>query len=779
MKISMNWMLDHIVTPISTLDVGFIVAKFNVHVAEIEHYEKTNLDHENLFLVRVVRIDEGSCFVYCDELNQAIQLSYRNDLQINQLALVRRSADIFSWEMLKYYSASKEGLFPAVDCEQDLLAGGWKNHCETFDYILDVDNKSINHRPDLWGHRGIAREVAAFMGWQLKPLEAMVASLPQVAYATHAPAHGDHSLSLEITNTQACTRLAALYCDRVTHKPSQIWMAIRLARVDSKPINTIVDITNYVMFDISQPMHVFDAANFSHKTLTVRTAAATEKLELLDGHLIALTDKDIVITDGMTPVALAGVMGGKQASFSHKATAIIIESGSFQAAMVRNSATRVKVTTESSTRFSKQLDPMQNTTALCRFVFIAQALGVIGAVQEKLVSVGNNIAPLILTVPHAFVENRLGIQITSTQIIALLTALDFNVTVELQGQDIVYKVQVPTLRMTKDITIPEDIVEEIARLYGFENITYQRPTRAMKSFDMSRVMILRKIKEYCAFSMKMREVRDYLFYDESFLKRLGWYPAGAVAVKNPVSENWKVLVTSLIPHMIKNVELNIHGHEIINFFEYNSIWSEISAHESRESKSLAGLFFGDKHKTFYDYKAELQGLFAALNLPVVWTKCGNTLIEPWFDQLQTADLMLDGIKIGRAGMLSSGFTRSIVKGQGFTFELDAESLLAYEAGTQQFTPWSKYQTVSVDMSMLVDVATTAEKLEALILHGDEKIDRVSLIDFFEKESWAGKKSLTFRYRICDNEQNLTKDVIEFITDKISKIMIAQGAEVRS
>lgn len=777
MKISVNWMLDHIATSISKLDIGLIVAKFNVHTAEIEQYEKFSLDIENLFLVRLISIDQAGCFVRCEELNKTLSLSFRNDLQVGQLALIRRQGDVFNWELLKNYSASKEGLFPAVDCQDNLIAGGWKQHCETVDYILDVDNKSINHRPDLWGHRGIAGEVAAFMGWQLKPLEQMLADVEQLAYQTVSTPGMDHTIDVEIQDLATCPRLAALYCDTITHKPSQIWMAMRLARVDSKPINTIVDITNYVMFDISQPMHVFDAANFPDKKLTVRTAVASEKLELLDGHQVNLTDQDIIITDGTNPVALAGVMGGKLASFSQKARAIIIEAGSFQAAMVRNAAARAKVSTEAATRFSKQLDPMQNTTALLRFVHIAQNLGVVGSIQEKLVSVGSIIQPLIINVTHSFIETRLGIKIASSQIVTLLEKLSCTIVAQDAMNDIVYHVTVPTLRITKDITIPEDIVEEVVRLYGYANISYQRPVRAMRSFDISPVMKLRKMKEHCAFSMKMREVRDYLFYDESFLKRLGWYPTDAVAIKNPVSENWKVLVTSLVPHLIKNVELNIPAHEQINFFEHNSVWTQVNATESIEHKSFAGIFFGDTSKNFYDYKADLQGLCSALDLQVVWKKSTGS-VEPWFDQLQTADLMIDGIKIGRAGMLSAPFVRSVVKGQGFIFELHAGLVMNYQATAKQFTPWSKYQAVSVDISVLIDAKTTAEHLESLILQTDAKIDKVSLVDFFEKESWAGKRSLTFRYRICDFEQNVTKEVIESVTNKVITMMIGQGAEIR-
>lgn len=777
MKISINWMLDHILTPISSIDIGLIVAKFNVHTAEIESYEKFDLDIDNLFLGRVVSIDQTGCSLRCDELGQIVQLSARNDLQVGQLALIRRAGSSFAWEKLSHYSPEKEGLFAAVDCHESLLAGAWKKDCETFDYVVDVDNKSINHRPDLWGHRGIAGEVAAFMGWQLKPLTSMLMNVGQLDYARTSIPQADQPLIIEIKDEQICPRVAALYCSDIIHKASQIWMAMRLARVASKPINTIVDITNYVMFDLSQPMHVFDAANFPSKNITVRTAQSAEQLELLDGHQVALTNQDIVITDGKHPVALAGVMGGKQASFSQAARSIIIESGSFSAAMVRTSSARVKIASEAATRFAKQLDPMQNVTALQRFLFLAQGLGVVRSVSNKLVSVGKIIRPAIITISHQFITSRLGLEISSEQIIENLEKLQFAVTTQFQDSATIYHVSVPTVRMTKDITIPEDIVEEVARIFGYQNISYVRPVRAMKSFDISPVMKLRSIKQYCAFAMNMREVRDYLFYDESFLKRLGWYPTDAVSIKNPVSENWKVLVTSLIPHLIKNVELNIPSYEQINFFEYNNIWKSVSAEQSTESKSLAGIFFGHKNLNFYDYKAQLQRFFAAQALPIVWKK-PTQAFEPWFDQLQTADLMLQGVCIGRAGMLATTLTRPVIKGHGFVFELSADLLLAYKPVEKQFASWSKYQAVHVDMSLLIDACMTAEQLEKLIVQVDPKIESVSLLDFFEKEEWAGKRSLTFRYKICDFEQNLTKEVIDQVTSKVIESMIACGAQVR-
>ena len=777
MKISVNWMLDHIATPISTIDVALIVARFNTRTAEIEHYEQLELNVANLFMVRIESISQTGCVAWCDELKISINLSFRNDIAIDQLLLVRKDGNNFNWEALKTYSTTKEGLFPAVDCEPEFIAGEWKKYIETVDCILDVDNKSINHRPDLWGHRGIAREVAAFMGWEMKPLESMVIPVPQVVSERVIDGSAHKTLTVEIDDLTISPRFAALYCNDIKNKASQVWMAMRLARVDSRPINTVVDCTNYVMFDISQPMHVFDAANFPNKKLVVRRAQNNEQLELLDGNNIALTDQDIIVTDGCNPVGLAGVMGGKQASFSTTATSIIIESASFHASMVRKSATRIKHATEASTRFSKQLDPMQNTTALVRFLSLAHQAGVLDSVNEALVSVGTVFYDLTISVAHSFIENRLGTKISSEQIRSILESLSFVVSMVEEADDNIYQVTVPTYRTTKDISIQEDIVEEIARLYGFENIPYQRPARLMKSFDISVVEKIEKIKQHCAFALKMHEVRDYLFYDESFLKRLGWYPTDAVAIKNPVSENWKVLVTSLIPHLIKNVELNMHAYEQINLFEHNNIWREISASESVERKALSGIFFGDKDKNFYDYKAELVGLFASLDLPVVWAKCQGS-IQPWFDQLQVADLMIDGVRIGRAGTLSATFIKGVVKGKGFVFELSSDLMIAYPVAAKQYKPWSKYQAVSVDISMLIDADKTADMILATIKQVDTLILNVELVDFFEKESWGDKRSLTMRYTISDFTQTLSKEVIDAITEKVQQAVMKLGGQVR-
>lgn len=777
MKISINWMLDHIATSISTIDIGSIVAHFNIHTAEIESYHAWHLDIDNLFLVTITAVDHTQIQAYCQELKQSINLTIRKDLQVGQHAFVCKNGTEFNWQKLAAYCPEKEGLFPAVDCPTELITGGWRLECETDDYIIEIDNKSINHRPDLWGHRGIAGEVAAYMGWQIKPLEQLLAHAGQIDYPVSCIANQQSSLNISIIDSALCQRIAALHCTQITHKSSTIWMAMRLARIDSKPINTIVDITNYVMFDISQPMHVFDAAAFTEKKIEVRAANNHEQIELLDGQIIQLTNQDIVLTDGKNPVAMAGVMGGKSASFHHNTKAIIIESGAFAAAVVRASAARAKVHSQAAIRFAKQLDPMQNTLALQRFLFLAQGCGVIGTINEKIVSIGTIIHPKVISLSHDFIEQSLGIQIDSHQIVLILTKLQMAVSITKQDLAITYHVTIPTNRMTKDLTIKQDIVEEIARLYGYANISYKQPTRVMKSHNLNSVMRIRAIKNQAAFSMNMHEVRDYLFYDESFLQQLNWHPINGVEIKNPVSENWKFLVTSLIPHLIKNVTLNIRAHKDTHFFEIDRIWKQITPSKASEQQSFAGIFFGQNDANFYDYKAMLQKFFYALNIPITWEKI-STPIDPWFEQFQTAQLILDGKIIGTAGMIDQTFIRSVLKGSGFVFEIIADEIINYQPTITQFHQWSKYQQVTHDISILVDQEITASSIEQLILQTHDKISNVKLIDYFEKKEWVNKRSLTFRYTLTDFDQNISKETIDLISQQVIDTMITNNAQVR-
>jgi phenylalanyl-tRNA synthetase beta chain len=286
----------------------------------------------------------------------------------------------------------------------------------------------------------------------------------------------------------------------------------------------------------------------------------------------------------------------------------------------------------------------------------------------------------------------------------------------------------------------------------------------------------------------MHEVHNYAFYDQEFLSRLKWHPDEPVTLKNPISEHWTTLVSSLIPHLFKNVYQNEVKEDSLRFFESARIWSRDDK-KVQEQKSIAGIFF-DRKKTvdFYAAKSELVELFESLSLEVVWQKpAGQTLwgskgtfsnLAPWFDQHQTAVIMHDGLVIGVAGKTEKAFLAHVVDGDAFIFELNGDFLTSYHPPLKKFVPLPKYPVVRQDISMLVPVQVTVQEVTQIIEKADAQIIRVELIDFFEKKEWQEQRSLTFRYYIQDREKTLEKSDIDTISSTVVQAVEKVGAEVR-
>lgn len=774
MKISLSWLFDFIDHPISRVNVDELVHLFNIRTAEIEHYEKVELDVESMFLGRVIKSNAKNIVVLCKELDKEFELSVRTDAQLNSLYLIKKVKGSYKWVTLADFHSDKDGLFPAVSVDVQDEKKNWRKHIESTDYILDIDNKSINHRPDLWGHYGIAREVAAFFDFPLKSLQAAQQKIIEAARSSKVSEQA--SIAIKVDDTKGCARFAGLYCDQVDHKASCLFTATRLLRVGAKPIDMMVDLTNYVMFDVGHPMHVFDAMSFSKKQLVVRKAQVAEELTILDGQELKLRAEDLVIANDKHPVALAGVMGGCSSGYSEKTKSVFLEAAGFDPTMIRKTAQHFKLRTEASVRFEKHLDPMSNIAVLQRFVYLAQRSGLLGRVKESIVSVGTIVQPKKFEITHQFIEQRLGSSIEESFVKNVLKKLHFVVSSKKTKNAVMYSVTVPTSRTTKDIEVAEDILEEIVRMYGYEHISYQPLQRDALPFKTTAIDNVSRIKRELAYGLHMHEVRDYLFYDESFIKQLKLETPKAITVKNPVSENWLKLVTSLVPHLLKSVALNVTKHSHVRFFEWNHVWPE-GTKKDKEVSSLAGIIFDVKAVNFYDTKAELQGLWDLLGVDVTWRKPKGK-IASWYDQHKTAELFVGKQCIGVAGIASQEFIHPVLQGEAFIFELDGSYLEEYEKPQVMFESWSKYQDVTYDISLLVPLQVTAGELKQAIGKASSKINAVELVDFFEKDDWDNQRSLTFRYTMSDHTKTLDKNEIDAIVQKVEKVVKKYDAKIR-
>ncbi len=765
MKILLSWLTEHLDTSTSNIDIHNLVHFFNTRTAEIETFTEFIFDPKRFFTIKTTKLT-NEIQAFCAELDKNITIAKRTDAVLGKHYLAILEGQNWRWATLQDFGTEKEGLMPAVHINKDEETGSWKNNIPTIDYVLDIDNKSINHRPDLWGHYGIAREVSAFLNIPLKSLKSV---LQDIKITTSSK-----QLSIKLEAEPHCTRIAGIFCANVTAQDSNPLIAIRLAQIDSKPINLAVDLTNYVMFDIGHPMHVFDAQTFTNNELIVRMAEKNESIELLDGQRIQLEPTDVVIANETSAVSLLGVMGGKNSGWNANTKNIILEAAGLDPLTIRKTAQRLKLRSEASMRFEKHLDPMQNITALQRFLFLAQNLGLISKNYESIVSSGKEIKPKSCLLSHEFAEKMLGAPLSSDFVQKTLTKLGFNATYDLKANS--YTVVVPTSRMTKDINIEQDLVEEIIRFYGFENIIAKLPDRQTQPFSTQAISHTDQIKRHLAFALNMHEVRDYLLYDAAFISRLKIDLSSAIHVKNPMSANWVTLATSLVPHLLKSVESNIVGNDHLRFFELNRTWHTMHK-KFIENETLSGIIFDKKSINFYAAKEELQSLFDMLKLKVIWQKPTNS-VPAWFDTNQVAQLYANGNVLGLAGMISTAWMHKVVQGSAFVFELDGSYLKNHKNAPDVFVQWSKFQDVCYDISLLIPISLTFDALKEAILKSHSLIRTVRLIDFFEKTEWPNQRALTLRYTISNPEKTMTKIELEEIMQHVEKTVIHHGAQIR-
>lgn len=768
MKVSISWIFDHIDADWRKIDVPALVVKFNQTTAEIEKWHAVTTDPKNIFTGKA--LSRTSCFI--PELKKEVTLSSRTDVMVDSFYLIKRNGSTFTWATTLDLGGEKEMILPAVKDQT------WKKSFESKDYILDVDNKSITHRPDLWGARGFAREIAAILDLKMKPLDKFLARKPVKKFKTKAPAVGGCP-TLAIDDIDQCKRFAGLYMPEVEYTPSLVWMVTRLSRVDSRAINALVDCTNYVMLDISQPLHAFDAAKIND-TITVRNARPKEKLELLDGQILELTSHDLVISDKKGALSLAGVMGGKSSSISPATQSLFLESANFDAATIRKTSQRYHIRSEASARFEKGLNPMQNVDGILRYLKLINDAKISCDTASSIASLGETFKQATIELSHAFIEKRLGLELSVAFIKKTLDKIGFDVVYKEKKSGGEYYIAVPFFRGAKglnkrDVSLAEDIVEEIARFYGYGKIPFALPERKTKPTNMYRVDQISDIKHQLAYGLLMRELYGYSFFDESFIRTLGWDPKKTLEVKDPVSQNWYRLATTLMPQMFKAIQDNSNDHDELRFFEFGRVWFDDK--KIIEQKKLTGIFYQKKNSIdFYDIKAKLDHLFGMIGLHVQWSSVQTEY--PWMSASHTAQLMHNGKLIGLAGMVDAAFMKQITEGHAFVFELDADFLEQYKKPTSVFKPLPKYPAIERDVSMMVPLAITVAELTRLISHADSHIVSVSLVDFFTKKEWKDQKAVTLRYVMQDKDATLTGAQADEISARVIACVNKAGATVR-
>jgi phenylalanyl-tRNA synthetase beta chain len=786
MKLSLAWIFDHIEALWQDVNIDNLVLKFNQVTAEIEQFYKVNICLNNFYVAQ--KVDHKNNFIFIPELDLKVSmLSRESSVDIvsknieNVSFLVKKNGDSFDWVTISDFGLDKDGLFPAVDISKECLDGGWRNSFESEDIIIEVDNKSITHRPDMWGHRGFAREIAAFLNLQLKPKKAFLANHKILSFRESTQPTESCPYVIVNKSQNVCTKFNGLFFNFIENRPTNLLIASRLLKIGSRPISAIVDLTNYVMNDWSQPVHAYDADKLEDKKIVVRFASDGEKLEILDGTNLELTSNDLVITDGKKPIGLAGVKGGLEASIGPETQRVFFEAANFDPMSIRCSAQRHKTRTDSSARFEKTLDPNQAVDSILRFIKLTTECGMKSEYADEIVAVGDDAPVKKICVTHRFLEEKSGIKLSEDDVERLLSPLEFKVET-VDGST--YDITIPTFRSSKDVEIKEDVLEEVIRTFGFNKVELELPRILKKPCNLEYIFRLRKIKQFLASVAGMIEQQNYVFYDEKKLKEFELSIPDAVEIVNPVTENFRRLVVSLIPSLLKNVDENLVHHDDIRFFEFGRTW-QVDGDKVIENKSLAGVLFSKKSEIdFFEHKNIISELFRSLGFDdcdFEWKRI-DSHESPWYKPFQTSEIVFKKSSVGIVGCASSEFLGSLGmhdQNQAFIFEIDGKFLLEGQASEIKYKPFSKYQDTFLDFSFLAPLNLTVERMESKFNKLSPIVISVQLIDFFEKNDWQDVRSLTFRLWLSSCDKAVEKDEIDLVSQKAIEIINDCGGELRA
>ena len=645
------------------------------------------------------------------------------------------------------------------------------------DIILEIDNKSMTNRPDLWGHYGIAREIAALYDLPMKEFPRFDRNVANTA--------GFH---VTVEDAERCPRYLSAQIEGLSVKPAPYQMQSRIWKVGMRPINALVDITNYVMLATGQPTHAFDSDHIAGHVI-VRRAGEGEKLLLLNGKELALSGDDLVIADDAGVVGLAGVMGGAKDSILPETDKVILEVANFDAKGIRRTALRYDNRTEASARYEKAIDPERCDQA---FDLSMQLLGqlypemkVTGLVDEY----PQHLKQAEIDVPLSWLERRLGKRLPPEEIRHKMELLGYGISFSGDNMHVV----VPTWRSTGDVSIQADIMEEVARMYGYENFEAEPITTtfdgAINQLDKD---LERRIKEYLAIRCGMQEIFTYPWMEESYVNAVLQSTEGILSLSTPPSPAERFVRSSLLPNLCKAVVKNERYFNEFSIFETAQVFRDenyTSPYDPREKlpsqrKNVAGAFATtDKDITALFRKARGVVEMMARYVHMETLTFRQTEKPVWADNVVWLNICRGEEKVGDLALLSKKVSMAcgIKNLNVMLFQLDQDSLVPLKSRTNTFTHMAEYPMTDYDISLLLDgsvqwkdVLQTVGGIKSELLHGASFVD-----EYRGKQVPAGKKSLTLRLSIGSKEKTLTSSEIEEVASSVlNKIAKRFGAELR-
>lgn len=592
------------------------------------------------------------------------------------------------------------------------------------DTIFSIENKSLTNRPDCFSHKGIAREIAAifelpFEDSQLNPI----------------PIDINFKEDLEvIIDSQFCKRYSAAVIKNVKIEPSALWLQIRLMHMNMRPVNNIVDITNYIMLDLGQPLHAFDKRNVDKK-ISVRTATIDERIQTIDHKDRNLDTNSLLITSKDAVLGIAGIMGGSDSEISNDTKDIILESANFDYANIRTTSRKLGLSTDASIRFEKKLDPEQTITALTKALEMIGQLA--NGTTSQIVDVyPNPVKPKKLSVKKDYVNKLLGTNLTQSEINTILKRL------------FIVDGVIPSFR--QDLNTSVDLIEEVARIYGYENF---QPSSA--------TIELPKVTEYPGYDLEIKAentllalgldfVHTHSFLSKKLLETFKFNLKNLYHIQNPLSENYEYLRPLIILNLINLGRENLKSFETVNLFETGKVFNN-----KQESKSIGIVLF---KKDFFYIKGIIESLFESLRSEFELSRDSVSDLD-FLHPNKSAVIKSKGDVLGFVGILNPTIASELgIKDSIAVAEINFETLIKASDLDIKFKQYSKYQEVSYDFNFEIpkdrEVGSIIQRIKEKQI---PEIINAAIIDIFNKDNI---KIVTTRVTLQSDTHTLTETEIE-------------------
>jgi phenylalanyl-tRNA synthetase beta chain len=641
------------------------------------------------------------------------------------------------------------------------------------DTIVEIDNKSLSHRPDLWGHYGIAREIAAITHRELAPP-------PTVDTGTY---RNLPRYPISIDDSENCRCYACIGMEGVESHPSPLFVQWRLHAIGQRARSMYIDLSNYVMFELGQPMHAFD----SDKINRVRVAPFGKKGRFLalDGIERELIPEDLMIWSNNDPIALAGIMGGQDSEIEKRTTKLLLESANFKGSRVRRTASRLGLRTEASQRFEKNQPPANTRVSIARFLYLAGLGETPPRVTSRLTIVGNTDEerdPIV--VPVQFFHEKIGTPMSEDAITSILDTLGFHSSL----MDHTLHVSTPSFRSREDISIAEDIVEEVARIYGYGNIGPVMPKSTLRPVVSDpAVRAEHQIRKLLAASHGFHEVHTYAWFDDRWLRSIAFDPTNHLTVRNPAADYSSRLRTTLMPNLLGVVHRNTHYAEEFRVFEIGRVFAADSDEEVVESSHLCGICYrhsqrADPQQHYTAAKAAIEDLLEVIYHVSPVYRPADEDRTPWQAAGTYADITIADSPVGCIGILPKNVADVLSPGaQVVWFDCDLSAMAApLYPDVKYREPWS-FQGSSQDFSIVWDRGKGFAQLEHTLDRFKHSLVRERrYIGMYQGKGLPERYgSYSFRYWIGHKDRTLERAEIGGFIDDFTGYLRQEGLELRT